>query len=311
MKNRWTTVVPLAVLLAGAALFWAGPAAAGESGEGVLVLGRISDDPQHHHGQLGPLLDYVVSRMADVGIREGRILMARDVQQMQGYLRRGRVDWVTETAAMAVKLSQRGDARPLLLAERSGVALYRTVFFVRHDSPLTTLGDLRGHSLALQRFASTSAYYVPAMALMDIGLEMEPLLSPRDRPDASHVGFLFAGSEANIAAWVRVGLVDAGAFSEIDWQRLGGAGLGEEPGLRIIHRTAPFPRGVELVRSTLSAAVATRLREVLLGAAADPEAGPALRQFFDTTGFRDIDGEAARFLQVLQRGVARVREELE
>lgn len=57
----------------------------------VLVLGRISDDPQAHYEQLQPLLDYVVARMHDVGIQEGRVLMARDPQQMASYLRRGRV----------------------------------------------------------------------------------------------------------------------------------------------------------------------------------------------------------------------------
>ena len=56
----------------------------------VLVLGRISDDPKAHYEQLQPLLDYVVARMHDVGITEGRILMARDPQQMASYLRRGR-----------------------------------------------------------------------------------------------------------------------------------------------------------------------------------------------------------------------------
>lgn len=55
----------------------------------VLVLGRISDDPKAHYEQLQPLLDYVVARMHDVGIKEGRILMARDPQQMASYLRRG------------------------------------------------------------------------------------------------------------------------------------------------------------------------------------------------------------------------------
>ncbi|MDQ3056423.1 MAG: metal-binding protein, partial [Pseudomonadota bacterium] len=58
----------------------------------VLVLGRISDDPKAHYEQLKPLLDYVVPRLAAVGIREGRVLMAKDVQQMASYLRRGRVD---------------------------------------------------------------------------------------------------------------------------------------------------------------------------------------------------------------------------
>jgi phosphonate transport system substrate-binding protein len=70
----------------------------------VLVLGRISDDPKAHYEQLKPLLDYVIPRMAGVGIREGRILMARDEQQMTSYMRRGRVDWVTETAATGLML---------------------------------------------------------------------------------------------------------------------------------------------------------------------------------------------------------------
>ena len=77
----------------------------------VLVLGRISDDPKAHYEQLKPLLDYVVPRMADVGIREGRILMARDAQQMTSYLRRGRVDWVTETAGTGMLLRAARAAR--------------------------------------------------------------------------------------------------------------------------------------------------------------------------------------------------------
>ncbi|HAI46209.1 MAG TPA: metal-binding protein, partial [Stenotrophomonas sp.] len=79
-----------------------GPATAGP--DNVLVLGRISDNPKSHYAQLQPLLDYVVPRMRDVGITEGRILMAPDAQQMASYLRRGRVDWVTETSGTAVAL---------------------------------------------------------------------------------------------------------------------------------------------------------------------------------------------------------------
>ena len=81
-----------------------------EAGQHVLVLGRISDDPKAHYEQLKPLLDYVVPKLADVGIREGRILMARDAQQMASYLRRGRVDWVTETSGTGMQLARRAGA---------------------------------------------------------------------------------------------------------------------------------------------------------------------------------------------------------
>src|SRR3546814_9407100 len=102
--------------------------------DNVLVVGRISDNPKAHYGQLKPLLDYVVPRMRDVGITEGRILMARDAQQMASYLRRGRVDWVTETAGTAMQLQQQAGAVPMLITERNGVNRYHSVFFARRDS---------------------------------------------------------------------------------------------------------------------------------------------------------------------------------
>ena len=110
----------------------------------VLVIGRISDDPKAHYEQLKPLLDYVVPRMRDVGITEGRILMARDAQQMTSYLRRGRVDWVTETAGTGMQLQKRAGAKALLLTERGGVSQYRSVFFVRKDSGIDSLAELKG-----------------------------------------------------------------------------------------------------------------------------------------------------------------------
>ena len=58
-------------------------------------------------------------------------------------------------------LGQRSGARPLLLTERNGVREYQTVFFVRRDSPVQRIQDMRGHRLALQNTASTSAYLVP------------------------------------------------------------------------------------------------------------------------------------------------------
>lgn len=54
------------LLFAGVAAGLFGPVQAVFAGEAdVLVLGRISDDPKAHYGQLQPLLDYVGPRMAD------------------------------------------------------------------------------------------------------------------------------------------------------------------------------------------------------------------------------------------------------
>lgn len=286
-------------------------AVAAQDGDGVLVLGRISDDPKAHYEQLKPLLDYVVPRMADVGIREGRILMAKDAQQMASYLRRGRVDWVTETAGTATLLHQRAGARPLLLTERDGVRHYRSVFFVRRDSALRSLEQLPGHSIAFQRPSSTSAYFVPAAELLGRGLSLELLLSPTDRIDSDAVGYLFARSELNISTWVQKRLVDVGVMSDVDWDNPRRVPEAFRRDLVIIGETSDYPRAVEVVRGDLEPRVQARLAEVLTGAAADPDAHEALLRFFETTRFLPLDPASLAALDRLGKGVARVRTEVE
>jgi phosphonate transport system substrate-binding protein len=302
----------LALILVGAATFsfTTAPAHAA-SDDQVLVLGRISDDPKTHYEQLKPLLDYVVPRMRDVGITEGRILMARDVQQMTSYLRRGRVDWVTETAGTAMRLQERAQARPLLLTERGGVDRYRGVFFVRRDSGLEKLADLTGRKVAFQNTASTSAYFAPAVELLDAGQRLEILLSPMDRPAPDSVGYVFARSEMNVATWVHKGLVDAGVVSNLDWEDIRRMPPAFRSDFRIIHETPDYPRALEMVRGDLDGQVEARLREVLLQAASDPQAREALQLFFRTTRFMPVDAASRQALDHLRQGVLRVREQVE
>ncbi|HEV8694823.1 MAG TPA: phosphate/phosphite/phosphonate ABC transporter substrate-binding protein [Lysobacter sp.] len=285
------------------------PVLAGDPG--VLVLGRISDDPKAHYEQLKALLDYVVPRMKDVGIREGRILMAKDAQQMASYLRRGRVDWVTETAGTGMMLKQRAGAKPILLTERDGSSHYHSVFFARADSGIHSLDDLRGHSVAFQRPLSTSAYFLPATELLHRGNTLELLLSPTDKLDSSVVGYVFARSELNIATWVQKRLVDVGVMSNQDWENPRRVPAAFRRDLRIIGETGDVPRAVELVRSDLDPKVEARLRKVLCEASRDPEARDALLGFFKTTRFLSVDAASQRALDNLADGVGRVRNEVE
>lgn len=277
----------------------------------VLVLGRISDDPKAHYDQLKPLLDYVVPRMHDVGIRRGEILMAPDAQRMASYLRRGRVDWITETAGNAMLMQRRGGAHPLLLTERGGARDYHTVFFVRRDSPVQRLEQLRGRTLALQSPWSTSAYLVPLMTLLGAHLRPEILMSPHDVPAPDAVGYLLVRTETNIAAFVHKRLADAGAFSDQDWADAHAVPDAFRRDFRILHASAPVPRALEMVRAGMDPAVERRLGEVLRQAASDPQAAPALRKFFGTTGFHPIDAEARRRLRRLGDGMQRVRMDVE
>lgn len=277
----------------------------------VLVLGAVSDDPGADYGRLKPLLDYAVARLGDAGIREGRILMARDAQQMASYLRRGRVDWVTGSAATGARLQMQAGAQALVLGERNGTSRCRTLLFVRRDSNVRRIEDLRGRSIAFANGSSTGAYFVPAMQLLERHLPLQLLASPLDHPGSGAVGYVFARSQSNIAAWVERGLVDAGTASDADWDdpHVMPAGLRDD--LMVIDRSPAYPRAVEMVRADLGETVRDRLRDVLLGAAGDPDAREPLLEYSRTTRFLPVDAEAAADLDRVRAGVARVRAEVE
>lgn len=286
------------------------PARADESA-GVLVIGRVSDDPKANFESMKTLLDYVVARMGDVGIREGRVLMARDPLQMASYLRRGRVDWVAETAGGAMLLQRRAGAEPFLISDRNGVRRYHTIYFARRDGEVKSLDDLKGHRIAFQNRTSTSAYFIPSMELLERGMPMEILGSPFDPPVSNSVGYVFARTERNIATWVHKGLVDVGAVSNLDWTNPTHVPEFFKSDFVVLRESGEVPRGVEVVRKDLDPAVRARLREVLLAMKDDPAAVGLLDRFHLSMRFFDLDDRDRRDLKRLRKGITKIGAEIE
>lgn len=307
---EWTGILAKSVL-GGTCLLLATLVAASSDRPDTLVLGRISDDPQADVARLKPLLDVVVPKLAAAGIARGEILLARDPVQMRNYLRRGRVDWVTETAAMAAMLGADAQAKPFVRAMRENEGAYHSVFFVRRDSGIETLNQLPGKLLALQSRSSTSAFYLPLLMLKQQGLTLVELASPDDVPKSDQVGFALARTELNIAAWVEKGLVDVGAFSNTDWDNPEHMPESFRTHMRVIARTADVPRAVELVRADFPEAMQQALTQVLLGLGEDASADSALRKYFGTTRFIALDSEHRRTLEQLGQAVLTLRREVE
>jgi phosphonate transport system substrate-binding protein len=277
----------------------------------VLVLGRVSNNPAAHYDRLKPLLDYMVEHMADLGIREGRVLMAPDTAAMASYLRQGQVDWVTETAGAALGLIDLGRAEPVALSWRGGEQQYYSVFVARRDSGITSLDQLEGRTIGFQHPNSTSAYLVPAGELLDRNLSLAGLLAPLDRPPADLVGYAFTGDEANSVAWVHQRLVDVAAISNQDYADLVAPVPDYASDLHIIDRSLDYPRALELVRQDLPPAIRERLLELLLAVGEDPDAEEALGNFFRTDRFTPVTPEVERQLEALGPLVERVRRELQ
>lgn len=274
----------------------------------TLVIGKVSDNPKKHYRYLKPMVDYVVRGMEDLGIKQGKVLMAKNNQQMLRYLKQGKVDWVTETVFSSVVFHDEAGAEIILRKWKKGAPDYYSLIFVRKDSGIDSLQDLKGRTIAFEDSGSTSAYYIPASVLIRNKLELYKLDSARDKFQADKVGYIFTNEEINTSTMVYKGLVDAGAFNNRDWETEDHNPELYRKDMKVIYKTNRFPRALEVVRKDLDPNIKQRLKELLLKAHEDPDAKSALRSYQKTKKFDEINDEAMLGVEEARRLGKIVRE---
>jgi phosphonate transport system substrate-binding protein len=257
----------------------------------TLVIGKISHNPKKHYRYLKPILTYMVEKMHAQGIRKGRIRMAKSKEHMAHLLAIGEVDWVTETPVAASYLHEKSGAELLLKKWKKGVPEYYPLFFSKKNGPVKKLDDLKGKILALEDPASTTAYYMPIYAMIQKGLKPIRLKSFRESPPSDRVGFVFTREEINISTLVNKGLADAGAFSNLDWNKEDHLPSQFRKEFSVFHTLPPIIRAVELVRSDLDPALKSQLERILLRAENDPKAQPVLYAYQQTKKFEKLSGK--------------------
>ena len=277
----------------------------------TLVIGKVSSNPKKHYAYIKPILDYVVQNMGDIGIKQGKVLLVKDNKQMIRYIKRGKVDWITETPFSAVIFEEKSGAEMLLRKWKKGVPEYHTVFITRKNSGINSLEKLKGKTIAFEDPGSTTAFYVPFSVLKEKGFDLEELETPREKPGASNVGYVFARQEINMSTWVHKGLVAAAAYSNLDWIKEDHTPKAFKKDLRIFHKTRSFPRAIELVRKDLDPKIKQRLKDILLNAHNDPKAKTALRRYQKTTKFDELDERAKAGMEEVRKILRIVRSEEE
>ena len=277
----------------------------------ILVVSKVSSNPKKHYRYLMPLVQYASGQMQDLGIKEARVLLAKDNEQMIRYIKQGKVDWVEETPFSAVLYQEKTGAEILLRRWKKGVPEYHTIFITRKDSGISSLTQLKGKTIAFEDAGSTSAYIVPAALLLKQGLKLERLASPREKPSADRVGFVFAGQEINMSTWVHKRLVVAAAFSNLDWIKQDHNPKAFRNDFKIFFRTRPFPRAFAIVRKDLDIRIKQRLKETLLKAHKDAIGKSALDTFQETTRYDEPDAQVWTGLEEFRSIMKTVKKELE
>jgi phosphonate transport system substrate-binding protein len=175
------------------------------------------------------------------------------------------------------------EAKAMIIAQDQwhGKTSYTARIFVRRDSGLKTLEDLRGKTIAFVDPTSTSGYVWPMTLLIQRGL-----VKNRD-PKTFFREVVFSGShDAGLLALLN-GHVDAlASFDQAREQYLKDPAQREQ--LTWVIETAPIPEGGICGREGLDPAIVAKVRTALLGMRG-PEYAPLLKKLYDIDGFEPGD----------------------
>jgi len=277
----------------------------------TLVLGKITKNPKKHYKKLKKMVDYAVMNMKDLGILEGKVLLAKDLEQMTQYLAEGKVDWFSESVYPACSIKDKGVAEIVLKRWKKGYSEYHTVYFTRKDSGINSISKLLSKTIVFEDPDSTSAFFEPAYCLISKGYKFVKLDSKEDKPPPDKIGYIFSGQEINSSMWVLKNIVDIGVLSNNDWDKKGNLHNKIKRELKIIYTTRSLPRGIELFRTKLDPILKERLKDILLKAHLIPEGKMALNAYQKTEKFEILNQDDLKLINNINMNVSAVRKELE
>ena len=263
-------------------------------------MSDISGNPANKIEAYQPLADYLAADLADFGIKQGGVVVASDISTMIDHLKTGQVDLYFDSPYPAVTVYEEAGAHPLLRRWKKGVAEYHTVIAAGKDTGITDPSGLLGQVIAFDDLVSTSGYLLPKGHLTSLGYALAETPSASGAIAADEIGYVFAGGEENVLAWVLDGRTAGGAFKSGDFDELA-------PDVRdqlvVISETPAVPRHIALARPGMEEGLEMRITELLLGLHETPEGQAVLDTFERTKKFdalpEGVDGTIAMLRQVL------------
>jgi phosphonate transport system substrate-binding protein len=241
----------------------------------AITLGEIADKPNEVITSMQPLADYLAERLADFGYQCGKVKVVLTIDEMIQAIKDGEVDLYMDSIFPAALVSNGTGAQPILRRQRNCDPDYYTIIFTTPDSGITSVDDLPGQMMAMDRSYSTSGFALPAAYLLDHGLNLV-IKESWDEPVASdEVGIYFSTDDKNTLNLILAGKASAGATDDYYF------GKGEEakPGTLVnLAETAPVLRQVVLVRSSLEGDVQEAIKRGLSEAHLNPDGASVLLQ---------------------------------
>lgn len=251
----------------------------------TLTIGTISAKPVQETHTFQPFADDLARQLTEDGIDTVNVVVATDIHNMAALLKSGAVDLYIDSSVTALAVNQLSGSQYMLRRWKKGRGEYRSVIFVREDSPITSLADLNGKVIAFEEQFSTSGFMLPALTMHRQGLQLNEVATVSSVPPSGSVGYIMAHDNETQMTWLERGRVHAAAMAEKDFKDFSATALVP---VRVVYSTPYVPYHVIVHRAGFDAGLVARLKAVLKSRH-ETEMGRAVLEAFERTSkFDDI-----------------------
>lgn len=150
-----------------------------------------------------------------------------------------------------LQAKKRAGAELLAVAVEKGSSTYHSGIFVKKDSPLSSVADLKGKGLALGDPNSTSSFAYPLVMVLDAGLD----------PPKDLAKIIMAGSHVAALTACVEGRVDAAGASFLSFEKAVNEGKIPADALRPLTKSEPIPNPPLAMSGRLPADLKKKLRD--------------------------------------------------
>ncbi len=253
----------------------------------TLVLSDISDNPAKRIEAFQPLADYLGANLSAFGIGAATVKIAPDFDTLIKWMRAGDVDIYFDSPFPALVLMNQAGAQVILRRWRDGQSEYYTVFFVRKDSGITSVADLKGRMVAFKEPYSSSGYFLPKAYLIQANMNPVEKASTDAEVGKDDVGYVFSKGDENTIQWVISGKTAAGAVDNISFDKIPDQ---SRSALVILAKTDAVYRQVAVVRSGMDPKMIEAIETLLMALDKTPDGQAILKKFQETTKFDKLPG---------------------
>jgi len=225
-----------------------------------LIVGTLGINPNSDIKKMLPFANYLASHLQADGIDQGKVRIEKNILPIAQALRKKRMDLYIGNPFTSVALNRLTGMRFLLQASSQGAEKHSSVIFVRNNSSIKYLKDLRGKVIAFENPLSAFGYLLPKWLLIERGFKLKFLKKITEAVSSEEIAYLFSKDDQNTLLWVKKEKVEAGAIDYETYKNQAKESLAQ---LRIIEKTAPLPPLLISCRSELSPELIKHLKEIL------------------------------------------------